>query len=233
MSRSHSHRASIATSWTRGPSCSHCASRSHRHRASIATVERSSRPSNGASLDPTAIEHRSRPRRAGDARAGTRRLDPTAIEHRSRRGQRTKGQLPSWKSRSHSHRASIATQAPQRSARGRRRVSIPQSSSIDRDAVDSIRVADPRIVSIPQSSSIDRDAGAASARGVSSLASRSHSHRASIATAPKENKRRKHMLSRSHSHRASIATAVSPEGTDTVTSSRSHSHRASIATGRS
>ena len=85
-------------------------------------------------------------------------------------------------------------------------VSIPQPSSIDRDLVtggDSPR--DIQGVSIPQPSSIDRD-GEAVVAGARAMLSRSHSHRASIATNQIIGVTVTARLSRSHSHRASIAT---------------------------
>ena len=131
-------------------------------------------------------------------------------------------------SRSHSHRASIATSRTACAARDDGGVSIPQPSSIDRDRPD-VGHGGRVLVSIPQPSSIDRDPSTRSAVAVNEVESRSHSHRASIATlAASDCCQVDHTQSRSHSHRASIATRVCRRPPCAV--SRSHSHRASIAT---
>ena len=208
-------------------------SRSHSHRASIATARGRGVPLAAiARLDTTAIEHQSRragardapagradvsipqtssidrdrrappgrrdqprvsipqpssidrdPRRTRASAAAARSLDPTAIEHRSRR-------------------------LSARSWQPARRVSIPQPSSIDRDAeASTAEYAAHARVSIPQPSSINRDRRAPYLL-FAGAASRSHSHRASIATpqALAPGVRRLWSTSRSHSHRASIAT---------------------------
>ena len=183
-------------------------------------------------LDPTAIEHRSRrpPRRA--ARRASACLDPTAIEHRSRRevdprdGKEQQGLDPTviehrsrltldrslhgagYMSRSHSHRASIATGRGQDGAARR-------GDRLDPTAIEHR----------------SRRPGSRGSKPTKARWSRSHSHRASIATRQASKATVNAALSRSHSHRASIAT--SPWRADDPVfghASRSHSHRASIAT---
>ena len=134
LSRFHSHRASSLRLDCGGGEGVVPRSRSHSHRASIATY------------------------RIRKMRASTLCLDPTAIEHRSRLHADHDGHQREHASRSHSHRASIATTGiPSESDRVRRVVSIPQSSSIDRDTMHAARCDEEKQLS------------------------RFHSHRASIA----------------------------------------------------
>ena len=188
------------------------------------------RGAGGDCLDPTAIEHRSPVLRElhqdtpggvsipqlssidrdnmTTVRQGRKAhcLDPIAIEHRSRplHAPTLVAGLANM-SRSHSHRASIATKG----------VRADDSSAG---------------VSIPQPSSIDRDFQALTSNVARRLKSRSHSHRASIATPPARVRGEADGRSRFHSHRASIAT-INREGVLFLwVLSRFHSHRASIAT---
>ena len=158
-------------------------------------------------LDPTVIEHRSRhdvpmllvgdvqvvsipqsssidrdasspltvPQRGGC-------LDRQAIEHRSRRPGPSSPSNERHSSRSHSHRASIATRKPWP-------LTSANSRSLDPTVIEhrsrrpgpSSPSNERHFVSIPQSSSIDRDP-AATCASWPLFRSRSHSHRASIAT---------------------------------------------------
>ncbi len=139
VSRSHSHRASIATA-RRASAVRLCSvSRSHRHRASIATTCSTV----GVSLSwmvsipqPSSIDRDEEPL----TNPALAVLLSRSHEHRSRpRGERGGG---------------VAL-----------RVSIPQPSSIDRDARPVVLLVVRRRVSIPQPSSIDRDSWLPPPRG--------------------------------------------------------------------
>ena len=181
MSRFHSHRASIATSW-----CSFDA-RAGRPCLDSTAIEHRSRPPRwlqdwrSVLLDPTAIEHRSRPavtlmRRNNSSTS----LDSTAIEHRSRhRDTAVVRRDQRLMSRFHSHRASIATY---------RSVTLPVGFELSRFHSHRASIATieskgtramPVVVSIPQPSSIDRDLpdGGSPSRGWPSLDSTAIEHR--------------------------------------------------------
>ena len=137
LSRSHSYRASIATKGVRADDSS----------AGVSIPQPSSidrAPTSNATSIPAASTSRSHSHRASIATSSEgrlRRMEEKSRFHSHRASIATNYARERWvqvvSSRFHSHRASIATPFPGLRGSYRAQVSIPQPSSIDRDAARS------------------------------------------------------------------------------------------------